>query len=103
MIDTAIFVPAFDNDGQLFPATAWHELEERLLQTFGGFTQREGVRGAWRSPSGRVYRDEHSEYSVVIKGWNSLPEWLSIAHWIRETWQQEEVYIKIAGIPDFLM
>lgn len=64
-----ITLPVFDNDGLGIPHVH-DELQEYLLQVFGGFTQTQ-ANGAWVCPdTGKIYRDENTIYSVVaeVKG-----------------------------------
>ncbi len=100
MIEAVVLVPVTDNDGALFPASAWRTLEQRLLQ-FGGFSVREGVRGAWRGEE-RVYHDRLVEYTTSLTSWNQFPKWLIVVRWAKTQFRQEAIYIRVAGVPDIL-
>ena len=67
---------------------------------FGGVSWSGGVAGAWRSPSGRVYRDRNRQYTVSLERWSQFPDWLDVIRWVRERFRQEAIYIKVAGVPE---
>lgn len=100
MIKTMFLVPEKDNRGRRFPAAAWRELEERLLD-FGGYSEARGVRGAWTAGD-RVYRDVSRQYIVALASWTDLPRWLEVVRWAKERFEQEAIYIEVAGVPEIL-
>ena len=62
----SITLPLFDNHGMGIPEV--HEaLQDKLLDKFGGYSERKIV-GAWRDPnSGRTYRDHNAVYDVAME------------------------------------
>ena len=100
MIKTEFLVPIRDNQGRRFPQSTWLELEQRLVQ-FGGFSRTSGVVGVWQS-EGRTYRDVSYRYTVSLASWTALPAWLDMVRWARERFQQEAIYIEVAGVPEIL-
>ncbi len=79
MLKTVFLVPVRDNEGNRFDLRIWLELERRLTR-FGGFSMESGVRGVWEH-QGRVYRDVSRRYTVSLKSWTNLPEWLELVRW----------------------
>jgi hypothetical protein len=100
MIEAAVLIPVRDNEGQSFPRSLTKELERRFRR-FGGHTQ-SPVSGAWVGGSGRVYRDRSRQYTVSLASWTQIPDWLNVVHWLRECFQQQAVYIRIAGLPEIV-
>jgi hypothetical protein len=39
---------------------------------------------------------------VSLTGWRQLPAWLIVVEWALERFDQEAVYIEVAGIPELL-
>jgi hypothetical protein len=62
----AFYVPLASNAGEVFAPDVFARIEDRLLALAGGFTDAGTVRGAWRGPEGRVYRDTNREYRVAF-------------------------------------
>lgn len=103
LIDTFILVPIEYNDGRKVEESKYDQLELMILEQIGGYTKETGLRGGWRDPqSGKVYRDEHVKYVIGIDSWAKVSDIIGIAKWIKKEWEQESVYISIAGIPDFV-
>jgi len=59
-------VPVTDNFGEPFTEEDFAALEDLLVDVAGGFTRRGDVSGAWRSPSGELFRDHSRSYSVTV-------------------------------------
>lgn len=100
LVKTLLLVPEQDNRGRRFPRALWRELEDRLL-ALGGFSLREGIVGAWHA-DGRVYRDVSGEYTVSLRTWRALPSWSVLVEWALEAFNQEALYIEVAGLPEIL-
>jgi hypothetical protein len=100
MIETVMLVPTRDNEGKLYPRSTWRELELRLLQ-FGGLSDTGTGRGVWVSGS-RVYRDRNRQFTVSLGSWKQLPAWLDVVAWVRTTFRQEAIYVKVAGVPEVI-
>lgn len=69
---------------------------------FGGFSRLASVRGTWAF-EGRTYRDTSRQYIVALNSWTQLPAWLDIARQISTLFQQEALYIEVAGVPEILI
>jgi hypothetical protein len=101
VIKTLFLVPVNDNAGNPFPWSYWIALENRLMATFGGFSQTPGVEGVWRAGD-RVYRDTSRQYVVSIVSWAQMAEWLDFIRWIRLLFRQEAIYVEVAGVSEIL-
>jgi hypothetical protein len=42
------------------------------------------------------------EYTLTLETWRQLPGWLQIVEAVIERFQQEAIYIEIAGVPEIL-
>jgi hypothetical protein len=102
MIKTLFLVPERDNEGKRFGRARWEHLEHRVMQVSAGFSYRAEVHGTWQS-DGRVYRDVSREFTVSLQSWQQFPSWLALVEWIREQFQQEALYIEVAGLPEILV
>jgi hypothetical protein len=101
VIKTLFLVPVNDNAGNPFPWSYWIALENRLMATFGGFSQTPGVEGVWRAGD-RVYRDTSRQYVVNIVSWAQMAEWLDFIRWIRLLFRQQAIYVEVAGVSEIL-
>src|SRR5947209_20452820 len=102
MIETIVMLPARDNRGAPFPRSHWTQLGQDLVEAFGGFTRQSNLAGVWRSPSGRIFRDSNRQYTVSLSSWTQLPAWLGVVLAAQRRFQQEALYIRVAGIPEVL-
>ena len=100
MIKTTVLIPVRDNNGRRFPTELRRTLEARFLR-FGGFTCEAGIEGAWEQ-HGRIYRDRSYQYIVSLASWNDFPAWLEDVHWARKAFQQEALYIEVAGTTEVI-
>jgi hypothetical protein len=101
MIKTVFLVPMRNNTGRDFPESSWRVLEWQLTTAFGGFSARAGVQGTWVS-GGRTYHDLSREYTVSLTSWRRLAAWLTIVEWALRRFEQEAIYVEVAGIPEIL-
>jgi hypothetical protein len=101
MIKTHFLVPVRDNAGRPHSRGLWLELEQRLITLFGGYSRVTGIHGAWEY-EGRIYRDISRGYSVSLERWTLLPVWLDLVRWARQAFQQEAIYIEVAGVPEII-
>jgi hypothetical protein len=100
VVKATFLVPRRDNAGKPFPAARWRELEQRLIP-FGGFTWSDAAGGAWRE-AGRTYRGQNRAYVVDLPSWTRLADWLGVVAWAREAFDQEAMYVEVAGVPEVL-
>ncbi|MGI8550856.1 MAG: hypothetical protein ACR2PL_08740 [Dehalococcoidia bacterium] len=95
-----VLIPVRDNEGKRFKPALFVRLETRLAQ-LGGFSRQDNIVGVWEH-EGIVYRDRNRQYIVSLMSWLELPAWLAVILWSREAFQQEAIYIEIAGVPEIL-
>lgn len=100
MFKTMFQVPETDNGGNRVLPEVFDAIETRLVETFGAFSRRDGMQGAWQGPDGRVYRDRNTTYEVALNRWKQIAEWLAIVEDARQVTRQLALYIEIAGVPD---
>ena len=91
-----ILIPLQDNNGEPFSRQQFAELENRLLEAFGGFTDGGTVQGAWRSDSGIIYHDRSTRYEVAINP-NEEATFLTMAKWAATHFGQEAILIVHVG------
>ena len=100
VIKTKFLIPVRDNEGRAFEAEAWAELERRLLR-FGGASAADRVSGTWENDGG-ARRETSRQYEVAIESWTDLPDWLDLIRWTRRRFQQQALYVEVAGIPEII-
>jgi hypothetical protein len=59
---TQVLLPKRDNLGRVVDREKFEEFHARLILKFGGWTRKGQAEGAWLSPSGTVFADEHWIY-----------------------------------------
>jgi hypothetical protein len=64
---TQILLPKADNLGRPFGLEAYGDFETRMLRRYGGWTCIGVAEGAWLSPSGQLYTEDHWVYEVGHK------------------------------------
>lgn len=87
-------VPVTDNDGQAFSEADFTAFEEFLVDLAGGFTRHGDVTGAWRSPSGLLYRDRSRSYSVAVPADRAAGVASTLHHAITHQFRQEAAMIE---------
>lgn len=102
MIPCSILVPLARNDGRPQPRKLFRQLEDELIERFGGFTDAGLKGGGWRDDDGVVYRDRSRQYDIAVTTWKDVPGFLQIAESVATRFGQLAVFITIAGIPDIL-
>ncbi|MGH2583378.1 MAG: hypothetical protein ACRDJE_00520 [Dehalococcoidia bacterium] len=100
MIKAVVFVPIRSNQGHTFPRRAWQDLLAQL-QRFGGVTVEPAVSGRWLS-GGRWYDESMLPHVVALTSWRQIPVWLAIVEWAQAHFEQEAMYIEIAGQPEII-
>lgn len=100
MIKALVFVPVRSNEGRAFPREAWQELLARFEQ-FGGVTVEPAVSGRWLS-GGRWYNEPMRPYLIALTSWRQLPDWLAVVEWIQMRFEQEALYVEVAGQPEVI-
>ena len=89
---TQILLPKVDNLGRRIPRDRFSEFQRRLLRKFGGWTRKGQAEGAWLSPEGTIYSDEHWVYEVGHER-RQLTFWREEKERLKEEFDQEEIWI----------
>jgi hypothetical protein len=100
MIEALVLIPIAGNDGRRFPDDVLLELRRRLVDVAGGLTIEHEVSGVWIAPDGREVTEPMTPYSVALRSWWQMPEFLRIVEWAREALWQQAMFVKIAGVPE---
>jgi hypothetical protein len=89
-----IFVPLYFNDGRPVDAEKFQQLQERLLDRFGGLTFfPQPNKGLWRM-AGVTYRDEIVVYRVIGAATEEARPFLaSLKDWLKAEFEQHEILI----------
>jgi hypothetical protein len=87
-----ILHPKRDNLGRTFGRGRYDAFHARMLHRFGGWTRKGQAEGAWLSPSGRLYTEEHWAYEVGHAR-RDLRFWQAEKARLKEEFDQEEIWI----------
>jgi len=103
MIETYFLLPQQDNDGNPFPRAKFQALRERIISEFGGLTVEEDhSTGYWKGDDGRLYADRNAKYIIAVESLTQIPAVLDLVRWVRKEFQQEAIYLNIAGIAEII-
>jgi hypothetical protein len=61
---TQVLLPKRSNDGQRYRRSRYEVFHARMIQKFGAWTRKGQAEGAWLSPTGDFYLDEHWIYEI---------------------------------------
>ena len=89
---TQILLPRRDNSGLAFSRERFDPFHRRLIRRFGGWTRKGHAEGAWLSPSGKLYIDEHWVYDVSHSG-RDVRFWLAEKERLKAEFDQEEIWM----------
>ncbi|SMO92783.1 hypothetical protein [Melghirimyces algeriensis] len=102
MIETYILIPQADNDGNPFSVSKLKNLRNIIIEEFGGVSVEEGtISGYWKGGE-KTYKDTNDKYMIALNSLTEIPKFLEIARWVRKEFQQEAVYVNIAGIAEII-
>ena len=89
---TQILLPKRDNSGRLFVRDAYRAFHARMIRRYGGWTRKGQAEGAWLSPAGQLYTDEHWVYEIGHQR-RDLRFWEAEKERLKAEFDQEEVWI----------
>ena len=89
---TQVLIPKRDNLGRPFGRDHYSAFHSRLIRRFGGWTRKGQAEGAWLSPSGEIFADQHWVYEVG-HGRRDLRFWQAEKARLKATFDQEEIWI----------
>ena len=89
---TQVFLPKQDNLGKAFPKELYLAFQQRMIQRYRGWTQKGQSEGAWLSPSGEFYADQHWVYEIGHQS-RDVRFWRAEKDRVREQFDQEDIWI----------
>jgi len=89
---TQVLLPKQDNLGRPFERERYGAFHARLITRFGGWTRKGQAEGAWLSPSGELFTDEHWVYEVGHSR-RDLRFWQAEKERLRTEFDQDEIWI----------
>jgi hypothetical protein len=89
---TQVLLPKGDNLGHPFRPEQYSGFHARMIQHFGGWTRKGQVEGAWLSPSGTLFAEEHWLYEIG-RARRSLRFWQAEKERLKAEFEQEEIWI----------
>jgi hypothetical protein len=89
---TQVLLPKQDNLGRSLGKDQYAAFHSRLIRKFGGWTRKGQAEGAWLSPSGELFTDEHWVYEVGHSR-RDLRFWQAEKERLRTEFDQEEIWI----------
>jgi hypothetical protein len=92
MGEYAVLVPTAYNNGNSVPDVVIADIERHFLDQFGGFTDDGLVRGAWKSPDGKVYIDVNKRYLIATDNHRAM---IDTATWLADLLDQEAIYLRL--------
>jgi hypothetical protein len=89
---TQLLLPKRDNLGRRFGRARYSAFHARLIRRFGGWTRKGQAEGAWLSPSGTLFLDQHWVYEVAHAR-RDLAFWRAEKERLKAEFAQEEIWI----------
>ena len=89
---TQILLPKYDNFGRRFERSRFAAFHARMIRKFGGWTRKGQAEGAWLSPSGRLFTDEHWVYEIGHSR-KDLTFWLAEKEQLKDEFDQDDIWI----------
>ena len=89
-----LFIPLYYNDGRPIEPRKFQDLQQRLLNRFGGLTFFPQPNEGFWTMAGVTYRDEIVIYRVITSDEQEARRFLSdLKEWHKEELRQEEILI----------
>jgi len=85
-------LPKRDNLGRPFGREHYSAFQARLIRRYRGWTRKGQAEGAWLSPSGEIFSDEHW-VNEVGHGRRDLRFWQAEKERLKVEFDQEEIWI----------
>jgi hypothetical protein len=89
---TQVLLPKRDNFGRLFVRDTYRAFHARMIRRFAGWTRKGQAEGAWLSPAGQIYGDEHWVYEIGHRR-RDLRFWAAEKGRLKTEFDQEEIWI----------
>jgi hypothetical protein len=89
---TQILLPKCDNEGEPIDEACYRVFHARMIRRFGGWTRKGQAEGAWLSPTGRLYAEDHWIYEIGHSR-RELRFWQAEKERLKVEFAQEEIWI----------
>ena len=89
---TQVLLPKRDNSGRPFHRRQYRAFHTRMIRRFGGWTRKGQAEGAWLSPTGGLYMEEHWVYEIGHAR-RDLAFWRAEKERLKAEFDQEEIWI----------
>lgn len=89
---TQVLLPKCDNLGRVFDQVQYRPFHDRMIVRYGGWTRTGQVEGAWLSPAGVLYAEEHWLYEIGHTR-RDLRYWQAEKELLKQEFAQEEIWI----------
>ncbi len=89
---TQVLLPKFDNLGRRLERSHFSGFHSRMIRRYGGWTRKGQAEGAWLSPSGQLFTDEHWVYEIGHSR-RDLNFWLAEKERLKSEFDQEDIWI----------
>lgn len=94
-----LFLPLYDNAGQVFPRTLFDAVRAELADAFGGVTAytRAPATGLWEDDAGRVQRDDVLLFEVMAEAIDR-DWWTAYRNGLEQRFRQDEVLVRATAV-----
>src|ERR1017187_2202982 len=89
---TQVLLPKRDNTGRRYRRSQYSVFHTRMIRKYGRWTRKGQAEGAWLSPSGDFYADEHWIYEIGHPR-RDLLYWQAEKERLKDEFDQEEIWI----------
>jgi hypothetical protein len=89
---TQVLLPKRDNLGRPFDRKTYDAFHLRMIRRFGGWTRKGQAEGAWLSPSGQLFTDQHWVYEIG-QAHSDVRFWQAEKERLRREFGQEAIWI----------
>jgi hypothetical protein len=90
---TRVLLPKRDNLGRRLDRKHYAAFHARMMERFGGWTRKGQAEGAWLSPAGELYTDEHWVYEIG-HAHADLRFWQAEKERLKADFDQEDIWIR---------
>lgn len=94
-----LFLPLYDNDGDVIPHALFRQVRDELVERFGGLTahSRAPLSGLWQEPEGETVRDDLVVYEVMVDAMDEA-WWHDYRQTLEQQFRQESIVIRALPI-----
>lgn len=89
---TQVLLPRCNILGLDFPREQYRDFHRRMVRKFGGWTRKGVAEGAWLSPSGDLFTEDHWVYEIGHARRN-MGFWRAEKERLKDEFGQEEIWM----------